>query len=296
MLPRIAILFLLFSTPCRATDYSACLSKQATSPAELVQVVETGTRMSNPKFTRDHWVKAFSSVGLKMTTDSMLDFVKSMEAREISTMTTALFVMFAKRSGGTLEPTTTTNCGMPHVRRFQEKEWVLYSRRNFVGVSSLRGLVFRWSPPTRTAAPVVLASVKKITSRRNRSERIARYNSTSCTDGYYAMPLREFRKTQGIHGANAVDLAAPIGTPVIAAAGGVVIESDTGDRWNHGHGNCVVIRHENKTETLYCHLSENLVGVGDKVEQGEEIGLVGVTGHTTGPHLHFEVHGARNPA
>ncbi len=112
--------------------------------------------------------------------------------------------------------------------------------------------------------------------------------------GYYMRPIVGGRKTQGLHGYNGVDLADPIGTPIHAAAAGVVIVSKTGG-WNSGYGNYVVISHPNGTQTLYGHTMENLVSVGDVVTQGQEIARIGLTGNTTGPHVHFEVRGAQNP-
>ncbi len=112
--------------------------------------------------------------------------------------------------------------------------------------------------------------------------------------GYYAKPLATYIKTQGLHGYNAVDLADPIGTPIMAAAAGVVIVSKTSG-WNGGYGSYVVIAHNNDTQTLYAHMSNNISYPGMKVFQGQVIGYVGETGKATGPHLHFEVRGARNP-
>lgn len=86
------------------------------------------------------------------------------------------------------------------------------------------------------------------------------------------------------HGA--VDIAAPTGTPVYAAAGGTVtkVGYDYG-----GYGNYMVIDHGNGMETLYAHLSKIDVTEGQRVHQNDQIGLVGSTGRSTGPHLHFEV-------
>lgn len=81
-----------------------------------------------------------------------------------------------------------------------------------------------------------------------------------------------------------IDLALKTGDSVYAAFDGVVRLS----KYNGGYGNCVVIRHYNSLETLYGHLSKLLVKVGQKVKAGEVIGLGGSTGHSTGPHLHFE--------
>lgn len=112
--------------------------------------------------------------------------------------------------------------------------------------------------------------------------------------GYYMRPISGGRESQGLHGYNAVDLAAPIGTPIYASAAGVVIASMTGG-WNGGYGNYVIISHSNGTQTLYAHNRDNLVVPGETVEQGQMIARIGVTGKTTGPHVHFEIRGARNP-
>lgn len=112
--------------------------------------------------------------------------------------------------------------------------------------------------------------------------------------GYYKRPLSGGVRTQGLHGYNAVDIAAPVGTPIYASAAGTVIISSYG-LWNQGYGNYVVVSHANGTQSLYAHASKLLVSVGQKVSQGEQIALVGSTGKSTGPHLHFEIRGARNP-
>jgi len=112
--------------------------------------------------------------------------------------------------------------------------------------------------------------------------------------GYYARPLVGGRISQGLHGHNGIDFAAPIGTPILASADGVVIISKEGG-YNGGYGSYVVIRHPNGTQTLYAHMSKNLAFSGEQVKQGQTIGLVGITGKATGPHVHFEVRGARNP-
>ncbi len=109
-----------------------------------------------------------------------------------------------------------------------------------------------------------------------------------------AHPIPGAIKTQGIHGYNAIDFGASVGTTIRAAAAGEVIVAKTSG-WNGGYGNYVVIRHSNGVQTLYAHLSTVSVGVGASVGQGETIGAVGMTGKSTGPHLHFEVRGGKNP-
>lgn len=112
--------------------------------------------------------------------------------------------------------------------------------------------------------------------------------------GYFLRPIVGGKKTQGIHGRNGIDLAAPSGTPIYAAAAGTVILARS-DGWNGGYGKYIVIQHPNGTQTLYSHMSKVMVNRGDKVTRGERIGSVGNTGRSTGPHVHFEVHGAVNP-
>jgi murein DD-endopeptidase MepM/ murein hydrolase activator NlpD len=83
-----------------------------------------------------------------------------------------------------------------------------------------------------------------------------------------------------------IDFRADEGTPVYAAADGIVIEPvdvDTGD------GKNVIISHYTNVNTFYAHLSKVIVNEGDKVKQGDLIGYVGSTGESTGPHLHFEL-------
>ncbi len=93
-----------------------------------------------------------------------------------------------------------------------------------------------------------------------------------------------------------IDIAGPVGTPIFAAAGGVVDYAG----WNAGgFGNLVDIRHPDGSLTRYAHNSRLLVRTGQKVEQGQQIAEMGSTGFSTGPHLHFEIHpagqGAVNP-
>lgn len=82
-----------------------------------------------------------------------------------------------------------------------------------------------------------------------------------------------------------IDLAAPQGTPIAAAYGGTVQETG----YTSGRGNYILLSHGDGLQTMYCHLSEIQVQTGDTVAAGGTIGLVGTTGMSTGPHLHFEL-------
>lgn len=111
--------------------------------------------------------------------------------------------------------------------------------------------------------------------------------------GYYIRPVA-CRKTQGLHGYNGLDFGCSLNTPVAAAAGGTILIAKTSG-WNGGYGNYILMQHSNGTYTLYGHLTRPIVSVGQIVAQGEVIGYTGNTGKSTGPHLHFEVRGAKNP-
>lgn len=87
---------------------------------------------------------------------------------------------------------------------------------------------------------------------------------------------------QHLHGG--IDIAAPNGTPILAAKAGVVVISQYGS----SYGNYVVLSHPDGTRTLYAHMSQRSVSAGDTVSQGQTVGLVGSTGSSTGNHLHFE--------
>ena len=82
-----------------------------------------------------------------------------------------------------------------------------------------------------------------------------------------------------------IDIGCAYGTPNRAAAAGTVIYAG----WLGGYGNLVVVDHGNGLSTAYAHASSILVGVGQSVSQGETVSLVGSTGNSSGPHLHFEV-------
>ncbi len=79
------------------------------------------------------------------------------------------------------------------------------------------------------------------------------------------------------------------GSPFRAAQGGEVILAKNDGNWNSGFGNYCIIDHGDGKHTLYAHAQRLQVSVGDVVQKGEQIGLIGDTGNTTGPHLHFEV-------
>lgn len=102
---------------------------------------------------------------------------------------------------------------------------------------------------------------------------------------YYGMRIHPKYKIWRMH--NGIDIAAAGGTDILAAESGTVIVSE----WqiNGGYGQYVIIDHGNGYSTLYAHASKLIAKVGQKVERGDVIALVGTTGNSTGNHLHFEV-------
>ena len=82
-----------------------------------------------------------------------------------------------------------------------------------------------------------------------------------------------------------IDIGAKAGTNVLAANNGTVIKAG----WNNSYGNVVMVDHGGGIVTLYAHNSKLLVKTGDVVAKGQTIALVGSTGNSTGPHIHFEV-------
>lgn len=94
--------------------------------------------------------------------------------------------------------------------------------------------------------------------------------------------------SQGYWGGHpAIDVAGWLGAPVTASDAGYVVLAGGG--WNSGYGNYVVVDHGNGFTTLYAHLNSVFVKPGETVSRGQQIGTMGNTGNSTGPHLHFEI-------
>jgi murein DD-endopeptidase MepM/ murein hydrolase activator NlpD len=125
-------------------------------------------------------------------------------------------------------------------------------------------------------------------------------NQIPLADNFFIFPTQG-KITQGLHYFNAVDTANKCGTPIYAAAAGVVQRAVGNGGWNSGMGNHITILHSNGTVTYYGHLMALMVKPGDKVYTGQNIALMGGApgmagaGDSTGCHLHFQVIGAKNP-
>ena len=117
----------------------------------------------------------------------------------------------------------------------------------------------------------------------------ARESATRCqimVTGYHITATFGQGGSRWAHNHTGLDFAAPIGTRIGAVMKGVVIFAD----WAGPYGRQVQVRHEDGTVTWYNHMSKFSVSVNETVYAGDQVGAVGMTGNTTGPHLHFEVH------
>ena len=105
----------------------------------------------------------------------------------------------------------------------------------------------------------------------------------------YLLPVSQLSGvSQGFHtGHPGIDLRAPLGSPVIAMERGVVtkVENDT-----FGYGKHVYVKHTFEITSMYAHLGQILIHEGDQIQPAQQIGIIGLTGWSTGPHLHFEVY------
>lgn len=132
----------------------------------------------------------------------------------------------------------------------------------------------------------------------SQSYNIANNNAPKDKDAAYFAPPTIGWNWGKLHHYNAVDIANRCGTPIYASAEGFIIEEDSTGNWNDGYGNYIKIEHPNNTQTLYAHLEKSAVSISQHVKAKDFIGYIGNTGNTDGPtgcHLHFEVHGAKNP-
>jgi murein DD-endopeptidase MepM/ murein hydrolase activator NlpD len=144
--------------------------------------------------------------------------------------------------------------------------------------------------------PMKAATPKSIPAQTVKAASLVRYALSKPTGQIaniqkYTLPAKgEFTSAFGMRWGRmhkGIDIAGPIGTPILAAAGGKVLTAGWGD---DGFGNKVEIQHADGTVTLYAHTSRVLTKVGATVHQGQQIAEIGSTGSSTGPHLHFQIH------
>ncbi|GIM82145.1 M23 family metallopeptidase [Salinispora arenicola] len=165
------------------------------------------------------------------------------------------------------------------------------------GVALLAGAL----PDAKSVSPTVLDELKAASAlsddaaeRANAADRASRggeRDHTQAESEVWLLPVQgyEFNSPYGVRWGemhNGVDLVAPEGTPYVSIHDGTVIEAG----WFGGYGYAVIVRHADGSEAIYGHSSAVSVQKGQQVEAGDQLGLVGNTGHSYGSHLHLEVH------
>lgn len=159
-------------------------------------------------------------------------------------------------------------------------------------------------PDAKTVSPSALADLENAAAtsedlaaraadadRASRDQRAGLETSLAEAPDVWLLPLRDYNFTSPyglrwnkLHAG--IDLAAPEGTPYRAVHAGVVTKAG----WFGGYGYCVIVQHPDGSEAVYGHSSELRVREGQEVKAGDELGLVGNTGHSYGSHLHLELH------
>ncbi len=104
-------------------------------------------------------------------------------------------------------------------------------------------------------------------------------------------PSRRNPVTGRVQPHNGTDFSVPVGTPILATGDGIVVKAAS----HPDAGRYIIIRHDSRYSTTYMHMSKLLVKPGQKIKQGQRIGLSGNTGRSTGPHLHYEFHIGNRP-
>lgn len=141
----------------------------------------------------------------------------------------------------------------------------------------------------KEAKPVKVASIKSSNNTTSRSAQNSSSKSVNIGINFITPAPGTITSRFGVRSRDnhkGIDIGAPKGTPIKAAASGTVVHS--GNK-NDGYGNYIILSHGNGVQTYYAHCSELLVSKGEEVMQGQVIAKVGSTGISTGNHLHFEI-------
>jgi murein DD-endopeptidase MepM/ murein hydrolase activator NlpD len=142
---------------------------------------------------------------------------------------------------------------------------------------------------TQTLTAQRASALAALKAKADAAAKKARESATRCemmVSGYHITATFGQGGSRWAHNHTGLDFAAPMGTRIGAVMKGVVIFAD----WAGPYGRQVQVRHEDGTVTWYNHMSKFSVSVGETVYAGDQVGAIGMTGNTTGPHLHFEVH------
>lgn len=175
-------------------------------------------------------------------------------------------------------------------KRFGVPPNVLVRVNSIDDVTSIRVGTRLWIPGRGAGNRRTIASASKPSKSRSEFQRRVRHDVRKSARLEFAWPIRGAKLTSRFGRRNGrphegIDLGAKKGTVIRAAEAGKVIHaSSLGD-----YGRVVILKHSGNYRTVYAHSSRLLVRKGQFVEQGEKVALVGMTGRTSGPHLHFEI-------
>ena len=200
----------------------------------------------------------------------------------------------------TVEPVSVKMVETGRMRETEEFETIkkkspdYYQGDSFVEQEGVNGIYIFEGTLTKVGGEVTKRDEISLETIREKKDKIilvgTKERPKTAPTGTYQMPIQRYVVTSEWGGRwgrmhDGMDFGAPTGTPIYASDGGTVVRAG----YYSGYGLCVDIDHENGRMTRYGHCSRVLVSAGDMVYQGQEIALVGNTGHSFGSHLHFEV-------
>ena len=233
------------------------------------------SRTSQSEVFRADFSKLMSWESFKSDAASVMGYVKDYLAEPVE-----FFPVFGSKKDESESGTVTEETTAPGTEEASETELVTENETESEKSDTL-------SPTEKISTGVQAASLVKTELdyqiQDDTAKIVAPVNSTRYTSkfGYRINPITN---VNAFH--TGLDIAAPLGTKIKAAYNGTVLK--TGE--DSHSGKYIFLSHADGLETFYCHCSEILAKDGAKIRQGETIALVGSTGWSTGPHLHFEIH------
>ena len=233
------------------------------------------SRTSQSEVFRADFSKLMSWESFKSDAASVMGYVKDYLAEPVE-----FFPVFGSKKDESESGTVTEETTAPGTEEASETEPVTENETESEKSDTL-------SPTEKISTGVQAASLVKTELdyqiQDDTAKIVAPVNSTRYTSkfGYRINPITN---VNAFH--TGLDIAAPLGTKIRAAYNGTVLK--TGE--DSHSGKYIFLSHADGLETFYCHCSEILAKDGAKIRQGETIALVGSTGWSTGPHLHFEIH------
>lgn len=252
--------------------------------AKTAMIEALSDRLLATAETRD--VRALEAQGAEKDLDDMMFAARLADERNAR-----IFERLEEAASVTLKPLQDvfSQAGIPTTRILEEV------RRNYNGqggplvplsVSTKTPDGVEVIDPAAERANGILSTLDEVNTYRMAVEMTPIYKPVQAAFRFTSpFGYRRDPKTGGRRMHNGTDFAAPLGTPILAAADGVVVKAG----WGNGYGRMVKVRHAFGLETWYAHMTRVRVSEGQRVSQGDRIGDMGTTGRSTGVHLHYEV-------